>query len=124
MNKMIKLSLYSLIFTGSLPLLGGGTVSLPSKGGEAKITEEQFIQCKLVFPETSDLRKFINAFEEWPQEDKEKIVINGLSFTVERTVYDELYYGGNLGVWIDCRTKYPIHRKAFMGALQYLQSKS
>ncbi len=110
----------------ALSLLGGANVSTDSSNVEEEtITQEQFEQFKNCFRKESDLGKFICDFEQWPREERQKIKISGLNFMIDSNIPQaHTYEGGNLGLWIDCRTQTQKQRVALLYALKYLQKQS
>lgn len=72
-----------------------------------------------------NLQEFIDDFAGWPQEEKEKLIIKGLSYLISNNINAEIKkkYGGNIGFWIDCRTPTLRVRDPFMRCLSLLQTK-
>jgi hypothetical protein len=68
------------------------------------------------------LRAFLDDFQSWPKEDKDKIEIFGLSFVISQlSAEKEARYGGSIGYWIDCRTNSQQQRQLFISCLKHLQ---
>ena len=85
-----------------------------------QISKETFEICKNNLP--GHLKCFVTNFATWPKEDKDKIQILGLGFTIsgldkERTAS----YDSNVGYWIDCRTQTQAQRVNFITCLKHLQ---
>ena len=72
---------------------------------------------------TESLLNFINDFASWSKEDKDKITVSGLSFTINGLGQDKQnQYEGALGYWIDVRTAgNQIRRTALINCIKYLQ---
>ena len=85
-----------------------------------QISQQLFEQCKKSLPQS--LQNFLEDFAQWPQEDKDKLQIVGLSFFISGLSHErQAKYEGSVGYWIDCRTQTQRQRECFITCLQYLK---
>jgi hypothetical protein len=117
-NMKIVLSLLSLV---ALPLCASDEPKdVPAAQENTSAQQREFESNKAQLP--ASLKGFVSDFATWPKEDKAKIEISGLSFMVSGlSEARKAPYEGNVGLWIDCRTRTQAQRVAFINCLQHLK---
>jgi len=80
-------------------------VNDPSNQSDVIISQEDFESCKKDL--SPALLSFVSDFETWPQQDKDKIVIMGLTLMVDRKLDQKITskYENNVSSWIALHIK-------------------